>query len=369
MSAETPGTNSRNIYVSILAGGSGTRLWPLSRRSRPKHLISLMGGRSLLQWTVERVRPIVPDDHIYIVTIRDHVQLIQEQLPFLPEENLIIEPAPKGTGPCLGLAALHLRRRDPSAIMISLHADHVVKREDRFRDLLLVAAKAAGDGRLVTLGVVPTYPETGYGYIHRGEHIRDLDGHPVFHVLRFTEKPSLENAQRFVTSGDYYWNSGYFIWHVQDILAEMSRLLPKRYEQLMRIDAALATDRETEVIEEVWPRIEPITIDVGIMEKARDVVVIPADIGWSDVGSWTSLADVLESDENGNVLMGNGECFTFGTANTLIRSGSRLIATLGLRDLIVVDTDDVVFICPKDRAQEVRELVQALRDNNRKEYL
>ena len=356
-----PGTADQNVFVSILAGGSGTRLWPLSRRSRPKHLIGLTGKSTLLQETVRRVRPIVPDDHIFVVTIRDHVSLIREQLPFVPEENLVVEPAPRGTGPCLGLAALHLLQRDSSAIMVSLHADHVVQLEDRFRELIIAATQASGDGRLVTMGIVPTYPETGYGYIHRGEQVRELDGETVFRVRRFTEKPSPNRARAFVESGEYFWNSGYFVWHVGDVLAEMKRLLPKRYEQLMRIGSSLGTEKESAVVESIWPRIEPVTIDVGVMEGAADVVVLPADIGWSDVGSWASLADVLKGDEHGNVVVRKGELVALDTTGTVIHGGSRLVAMLGVRDLVVIDTEDVLLVCPKDRAQDVRKLVDELK--------
>ena len=369
MSDEEPNMDSDQIYISILAGGSGTRLWPLSRRARPKHLIELVNGSSLLQATVERVRPIVPDDHIYIVTIRDHVPLIREQVPFVPEGNLVVEPAPKGTGPCLGLAAMRLARRDPSAVMISLHADHVVRRTDRFLELLRAAVKAAGRGHLVTLGIVPTYAETGYGYIHRGERFDDAGGEPVFAVRRFMEKPSPEIAQGFVRSGEYYWNSGYFVWRVRDILAEMRRLLPQQYGQLTHIGSALGTDEESEVIDAVWPQIEPVTIDVGVMERAQNVVVIPTDIGWSDVGTWASLAAVMERDDAGNSSMGSGETVALDTSGTLIHSGSRVVAAVGIRDMVVVDTDDVLLICPKDRAQDVRLLVQEMRKRGKGESL
>lgn len=363
-----PGNDASSVFVSILAGGSGTRLWPYSRRHNPKHLLPLFEGRSTLQLTVDRILPLVPDDHIYIVTASDHVSRIRHQVPQIPEANYIVEPAPRGTAACVGLAALFMRKRDPSSVMISLHADHVIEREESFRDILRSAVAEAEQGHFVTLGIIPRYAETGFGYIRRGELLEEIEGHPAYRVLRFTEKPDQNTAEAFVASGKYYWNSGMFIWRAEHILAEMRRLQPDIYADLASIDAALGTTKEKDTLVETWPKIRKATIDVAIMENARDVVVIPSDIGWNDIGSWAALAGLMDANQAGNITLGKGEHLGFDTSSSLIYSSGRLVATIGLQDFIVIDTDDVTLICPMNRAQDVRQLVRKLRDEGKEHY-
>ena len=360
--ATDQGNNMPNVFVSILAGGSGTRLWPYSRRQNPKHLLPLFDGRSTIQLTVDRIRSLVPDDHILIVTASDHVSRVREQIPNIPARNYVVEPAPRGTAACVGLAALYIRKQDPSSIMISLHADHVIEKVQPFLNILTTAIKKAQQGHLVTLGIVPRYAETGFGYIHRGELIDQTDDNPVYRVLRFTEKPDQSTARAFVSSGEYYWNSGMFVWQVQDILGEIERLEPDIYAHLAAVDAALGTERELSTLADIWPKIPKKTIDVAVMEKAKDVVVIPSDIGWNDIGSWAALASIMESGENGNISFGEGEHLSIDTTNSLVYSSGHLVATIGLRDIIVIDTDDVTLICSMDVAQKVRKMVDRLRE-------
>jgi len=356
------------MYAAILAGGVGTRLWPRSREGMPKQMLDLVTDRTMLQETVHRIVPVIPPENIYVVTGKAYAPIAREQLPELPPENVIVEPAGRSTAPCVGLAALHIWRRDPEAVMASLHADHVIRDAEGFRRALLAAGQVAEDDVLVTLGIQPTGPATGFGYIHRGEQVSTVDGLPVFQVRRFVEKPPLPKAREYVESGEYYWNSGIFIWRASTILAAMESLMPDLHGQLMQIEAALGTPREWEVLEEVWEGVQSVSIDVGVMERAREVLVLPLDVGWSDVGDWAALADILPRDEDGNAVV-RAEHVGLDTTGSLIYGSGRLIATLGLENMIVVDTGDVVLVCPRDRTQDVRRLVEKLKEQARKRYL
>ena len=355
-----------DVYVTILAGGSGTRLWPLSRRNRPKQLLRLAGQGSLLQQTVWRVTPLVPIERIVILTGPEHAPLIAEQLPDLPQENIWIEPSPRGTAPCLGLAAMKLQRMNasPRTVMISLHADHCIVQEELFRQALMAAVVTARQGQIVTIGIVPAYPETGFGYIERGDLLHVAQGQGVYHVLRFTEKPPLGRAQEYVASGRFFWNTGYFTWTLGRILGEFRRALPEMYAQLEAVVSATGHDAE-----QAWGRIVYETIDVGIMERARDVAVIPCDLGWSDIGSWAALGDILPHDAANNAVLGEGQHIGLNTTNSVIYSAGRLVATIGLEEMIVVDTGDAVLVLPKSRVQDVSALVKELRARGLDRYL
>jgi len=355
------------MYALILAGGSGTRLWPRSRREQPKQLLDIISERTMLQETYDRISPLILDERIFVVTNEDYVRIVREQLPQIPPGNVIGEPEGHNTAPCIGLGALYLKRLDPEGVMVSLHADHFIEKEAEFRRALKAAAKVAEEGHLVTLGIKATYPETGYGYIQRGTALKVVDGYDVYRAKRFTEKPDRPTAVKFVESGDYLWNSGIFLWRISTILREMEKLMPDLYAKLMEIEPALGTSEEREVLERVWATVEDKSIDVGIMERSDDVVVIPIDIGWSDIGSWASVYELLPADEEGNVVV--GEHFGVETTGSLICSTKRLIATVGVKDMIIVDTDDALLVCPKDRAQDVKKLVDMLKKKAREEYL
>jgi len=356
-----------NYYAAILAGGVGTRLWPLSRQARPKQALQLIGDRTMFQHAIERLAPLFPRDHVVIVTGRKHAEILQPQTPDLPDENFILEPMGRDSGPAVGLGAIHLHRRDPEAVMAMLTADHFIAYVERFRAVLAAAEKVAQTGRIVTLGIKPDFPSTGYGYVRQGESLGQFDGFEVFHAEQFTEKPDLATAQAFFESGRYSWNSGMFIWRVDRLLAEFERQRPSLHRQLMTIADALGTPDGARVLAEVWPQIEKISVDYAIMEGARDVAVIPVDIGWSDVGSWASLLDIIPGDEQGNVAL--SEHLAIDTHRTLVRSEKRLVVTIGLEDMIVVDTDDALLICPKDRAQDVKAVVDRLKQGERSELL
>lgn len=354
-------------YALIMAGGGGTRLWPLSRRSLPKQALKLVGERTMFEHAVDRIVPIFQPDEIYVVTGAEQVEPLMLQAPDVPRDNFLVEPMGRGTAPAIGLGAIHLKRRDPDAVMAVLTADHFIRDVDRFRRVLQAAAEAAEEGHLVTLGIAPAFPSTGYGYIKQGELLGQVDGFPVYRAERFTEKPSAETAFHMVESGEYSWNSGMFIWRVDRILAEFARQMPDFYAQLAQIEAVLGTPAYERMLNRIWPEVTPQTIDYGVMEGAEDVVVIPVDIGWSDVGNWSSMRDIQPADADGNVVV--GEHLGIDSHRCIVFAGKRLVATIGLEDLIIVDTDDALLVCPVEREQEVREVVRRLREMGRTELL
>jgi mannose-1-phosphate guanylyltransferase len=321
----------------------------------------------MIRQTYERILPVVPAERIIAVTVASQVDAIRGELPELPAENIVVEPVGRNTAPCLGLVAMMIAEKDPQAVMVALPADHVVGDPGVFQGVVLGAAEQAADGHLVTLGIKPNGPETGYGYIERGEQIAASTAYDAYHVVRFTEKPDRKTAEGFVGSGRFYWNSGMFVWTVSVLLEEVRHYLPELYAGLELVRPHLGTTGAEGTLRDVWSRLKSVSIDYGVMERAEDVVVIPADIGWSDVGSWTSVSEVLQTDPAGNVL--DGEHAAIDCENTYILSTQRLIAGIGLRDMIIVDAGDAVLVCPKNRAQDVKLLVEKLRAEGRDHYL
>ena len=359
-----------NYYAVIMAGGGGTRLWPLSRKARPKQMLRLLEERSLFQTSVQRLVGVFPPERIYVVTVEEQAAELQQQCPQIPLENYLLEPMPRGTASVIGLAAVAINNRDPQAVMAVLTSDHFIGNEPGFRDLLAAAYDVAHEKYLVTLGISPTFAATGYGYIQRGEILGRYRDYEVYQALSFKEKPAEAQAQRMLASGDHSWNSGMFVWKVDRILEEFSRQMPELARGLAVISNAWGSDARAKVIHDIWPGLKNETIDYGIMENAQDVAVIPATgLRWSDVGSWESLFEVISGDETGNIVMG-GKHIGLDTHQSLVyvNQEHRLIVTIGVDDLIVVDTGDVLLVCRKDQAQKVRQVVNYLVETGQ-EYL
>ena len=358
-----------NYFAVIMAGGGGTRLWPLSRKSRPKQMLSIGQQRSLFQVAVDRLEGIFTPERILVVTVEDQASSLQEQCPEIPIENFLLETMPRGTASVVGYAAAVLNKKSPDTVMAVLTADHIIGNLKLFQDILIAAYQTAAEDYLVTLGITPVYPATGYGYIRRGKSIGKFQDMEAFQVMEFTEKPALPEAERMLASGEYAWNSGMFFWKTAVILEEISRQMPELYDQLIVIKEAWDTPVQEKTIREVWPGLKPETIDFGIMEKAKKVAVIPsAGLDWNDVGSWEALFDVLTQDEYGNIVEG-GDHIPLDTSRSMIFTldNPRTVVTIGVSDLIVVDTGDILLICDRKRSQEVRKVVKDL-ENGGKSY-
>lgn len=352
------------FYALIMAGGSGTRLWPLSRRAHPKQLLRLLGERSLYQLAIDRLMPLLAPDHIVVIAAGDMAAGLKRQSPEIPERNFIVEPEGRGTAPVIGLGALYAELLAGGEAMIAcLTADHFIGDAERFRCALKAAVQAATSGAIVTLGIEPTQGATGYGYIQRGGFESEVDGFAVYHARKFKEKPVEEAAVAMAKDGQHYWNSGMFIWRSGTVRAKFEKQLPKTARALQLLQPTLGTAEQEDALARIWPSVSEDSIDKAIMEGAQNVRVIPVDIGWSDVGNWASVLHALPADADGNVVLA-GEHHAFETVRTLVRT-ERLVATVGLRDIIVVDTPDVLLLCAADRAEEVRGVVEALRGQGR----
>lgn len=352
-------TDLTHYYAVIMAGGGGTRLWPLSRQARPKQSLPLLGDRTMFQIAVDRLAPLFPPERILVVTNDRYAADLQQQSPALPAANFVLEPAPRGTAPAIGLAAQALQQRDPAAVMVCLTADHFIGQEARFRDLLAAAAALAQEDYLVTLGVALTFASTGYGYIQRGAAVGRYGGFEAYQATRFKEKPAAPEAEAMLADGQHYWNSGMFVWRTARILAEFERQLPDLHRLLAQAAAQPAA------LPALWAAAPNTTIDYGIMEHAAGVAVLAADgLAWNDIGSWEALLDVLPPDADGNIVIGAEHVHTESGRLLVHSSGAqprRLIATIGLTDMVIVDTGDVLLVCPRDRSQDVRILVDQLK--------
>ena len=360
------------LHAVVMAGGSGTRFWPLSRELYPKQLLKVLSDRTLIQRTVQRVRPIVPGERCLVVTGAGHADPIRFQLDGpggVIKENILIEPVARNTAAAIGWAAETIRRRDPDGVMLVMPADHIIPDERKFLRAAALAVRVAQEGRLVTFGVKPTRPETGYGYIRvkAGRPLVSQGGLNALAVSRFVEKPDLATAKRYLRAGRFFWNSGIFVWRADTILDEMDAALPRLARGLRRLGKALGTPNENQALDRFYKRAEAISIDHGVLQRSRRAAVIPAPFRWCDVGNWSSLDEVADADPEGNVRI--GRVVDLGSRDSILYGEHRLVATIGLKDMVVVDTADATLVCPKDRAQEVKQVVDLLRRQKAPEHL
>ncbi|HXG38956.1 MAG TPA: mannose-1-phosphate guanylyltransferase [Bacteroidota bacterium] len=362
-----------DVYPVIMAGGVGTRFWPRSRERSPKQFLEIIGKGTLIQNTVKRLSGFLHVQNCFVVTGRSQKALATKQLEavHIPEERILVEPIGRNTAPCIGLAALHIRRLNPKAVMVVLPADHLISNLGEYQRVLSLAIEVArGSESLITIGIQPTYPETGYGYIQmyvdNGTH-NPFRNRGVYRVKTFAEKPNLQVAQKFIESGDFLWNSGQFVWRVDVILNKIQQLLPELYAELMKVDQTIDTPQYFSTLEKSYGVIRGISIDYGVMEKADNVYTIPANFGWSDIGSWDEVYRVSGKDEQGNSI--TGHVVQVDTRNNYIFSQHRLIAAIGVEDLIIVDAGDALLVCKRGRSQEVKDVAEYLKRKHMDDYL
>lgn len=348
----------------IMAGGKGERFWPKSRTSCPKQFLSLTSdGETMIQKTIKRLLPVVDMEDIFIVTNSAYTALVSEQLPEIPTENILAEPCARNTAPCIAFAAAVINRKYDDAVMLVLPSDHLIANEILYADTLKKAVKVAENGEnLVTIGITPTYAETGYGYINFGD---EKDG--AYCVERFVEKPDLPTAEKYLASGKYLWNSGMFIWKLSSIMSNIQKFLPDIYNGAIKIGASFGTDSFNDVLTREFTAFQSQSVDFGIMEKADNIYTIPGSFGWDDVGSWLAVERINDTDSDNNYI--NGNVVAEDTRHATICGGKRLIATVGVEDIIIVDTDDVVLVCSKNSTQDVKKIIARLREQGRNDLV
>lgn len=355
------------IYNVIMAGGGGTRFWPISRQATPKQLLNLSGVDTLINESIDRVINLSGKEDLFIVTNKTQTKLMKETVcDKCDYNNILVEPSARNTAAAIGFAAFNIMKKHGDGIMCVYPSDHYIKNESEFINVLNKAIEIAQESnKLVTIGIKPTFPSTGYGYINFDKDEKsNTNG---FEVLEFVEKPNYEKAKEYVESQQYLWNSGMFVWKVSKILEDFKRYLPKVYDKLEEISKYIGTCEENEKLEELYPQIPSISVDYGIMERSSDVIVVPGDFGWNDLGSWDVLGAIYPTDNEGNIR--RGETICIDTTGSIVYSDRKLITTIGVKDLIVVSTEDSVMVCPKDKAQDVKRIVEKLKHDNKNEYL
>jgi mannose-1-phosphate guanylyltransferase len=358
------------MHAVIMAGGRGTRFWPRSREKKPKHLLDIISDQTIIQETVDRIKPLIAPENILIVTGKKHASALIKQLPEIPSANIIIEPVGKNTAPCIGLAALYIQKKAGDDIMVVLPSDHAIADSRKFLEVISAAAQVAADrNALVTIGIKPTSPQTGFGYIEQGNPSDRAMAQEVYKVKSIREKPDLQQAQEFIQSGKFYWNSGMFVWKASAILQSISQWLPDLSKGLEKINQAIGSPKETITLRKEYKRIAPISIDYGVMEKADNVFVLPGDFGWSDVGSWDALWEISAKDEKDNAFIGGGNVIAEESNGSLVYSPQKLVALVGVKDLIVVETRDALLICRRGKSQDVKKVVEILEEKKLKKYL
>jgi mannose-1-phosphate guanylyltransferase len=358
------------MYAVIMAGGEGTRLWPASRESCPKQFLSILGGDPLVVQTLDRLKDLLPPERILCLINRRHQEVARRLLGGLPRENIIVEPRKRDTAPCIGLAAEIVRKRAGDQTIVCLPSDHLIQPAEGLRECLRHAESIVESDpqALYTIGIRPTFPATGYGYILRGEAVKEIDGQTVYEVAGFHEKPSMAVAEAYFDSGDYFWNSGIFFWRTDAILEAIRRRLPDLWEGLAQLVPDLDTARMDAALARVFPRLPRISIDYGILEQADRVHVVEGRFAWDDVGTWRILRGHVPADEHGNILQGRAVAMD-ASGNVLCSTGEHLVTALGVRDLIIVAAADATLVTTRDSAERVRDLVAKLKDQRLDRYL
>jgi mannose-1-phosphate guanylyltransferase len=358
---------SLSVHAVILAGGRGTRFWPRSRTKTPKQLLNIVGKATMLQQTAERLRPLIPSDRLWTVTNTEQAVAVRKQLPGAARKRVLTEPMGRNTAAAIALAAIHVRRAARGdALMAVLPADHYIARPERYRQIVGAALDLANEpGRMVVMGIPPTRPETGFGYIERAEPIANKV--TAYRVARFTEKPALEAAKEYVASGRYHWNAGMFFWRVSTFLDALREFLPDTYTSLEALSGHIGKSSYQAQLKRVYTKLENISVDYAVLERSRNVVVVPAEISWSDIGSWAAVYELLAKSPGDNIFAGQGQ--TLDAEGNFLWSPKKFVAAVGVRDLVVVDTPDALLICPRGRAQDVSRIVKSLEERKLKGLL
>ena len=356
------------MYAVIMAGGVGTRFWPRSRTERPKQFLSIIDSNTMIQSTVKRLSPFIKNENIfYVLNSQQKPQLI-EQIPKVPENNIVLEPFGKNTAPCIGLVALHLKQLDPEATMVVLPSDHIIRDKKTFHKVLNIGKDIVTETNgLVTIGITPDHAATGFGYIQQSKKVSDIDGTSVYRVKTFAEKPNKETAQLFLKSGDFVWNSGMFLWKVSTILEEIKIHIPELFVGLEELEKYIGKSDYQQQLNKFYKQIRSVSIDYGVMEKAKNVYVIRCKIGWNDIGSWDEVYKLTPKDKNGNAIVGNG--LAINCKNCFIYSDNDLITLTGMENMIAVKSENATLMCPRDKTQDVKEVVEYLKRKNMKEYI
>lgn len=352
------------IAAVIMAGGRGERFWPKSRNNRPKQFLSLTSdGETMIQKTVKRLSPLVSAEDIFIVTNAAYADLVNDQLPDVPRENILCEPCARNTAPCIAFAAAIIQKKYGDAMMLVLPSDHLIGYENIYIKTLQTAIRTAEEGNnLVTIGITPAYPETGYGYINFGKEAGD-----AYEVERFVEKPDLPTAKKYLASGKYLWNSGMFVWKASAIMYNMKQFMPEIHDGAVRIGDSYGTDSYEETLIKEFTAFTSESVDFGIMEKASDIYTIPGSFGWDDVGSWLAVERINETDDKKNYF--DGDVIAVDSERTTVCGGKRLVAAIGTRDIVIVDTDDVLLVCSKNNTQDVKKVIAQLKEHGRNDLV